>query len=110
MEFILIFRKGGLRSFAPKDPDRYKRKFTKKERDQWFSQVWSITGARQNIEGLDRRIAAFPEEIPRRLIRMFSIVGDLVWIRSWGQERASRPQWIWGESSSATNVLIVWSL
>ena len=78
MEFILIFRKGGLRSFAPKDPDRYKSKFTKKERDQWFSQVWSITGARQNIEGLDRRIAAFPEEIPRRLIRMFSIVGDLV--------------------------------
>src|SRR5438094_5762286 len=59
MEFILIFRKGGLRSFAPKDPDRYKSRFTKKERDQWFSQVWSITGVRQNIEGLDRRIAAF---------------------------------------------------
>ena len=78
MEFILIFRKGGLRSFAPKDPDRCKSRFTKKERDQWFSQVWSITGVRQNIEGLDRRIAAFPEEIPRRLIRMFSIVGDLV--------------------------------
>src|SRR2546422_5216447 len=78
MEFILIFRKGGLRSFAPKDPDRYKSRFTKKERDQWFSQVWSITGVRQNIEGLDRRIAAFPEEIPRRLIRMFSIIGDLV--------------------------------
>ncbi len=78
MEFILIFRKGGLRSFTPKDPDRYKSKFTKKERDQWFSQVWNITGARQSIEGLDRRIAAFPEEIPRRLIRMFSIVGDLI--------------------------------
>jgi len=78
MEFILIFRKGGLRSFTPKDPDRYKSKFTKKERDQWFSQVWNITGARQTIEGLDRRIAAFPEEIPRRLIRMFSIVGDLI--------------------------------
>ncbi len=78
MEFILIFRKGGLRNFAPKDPDRYKSRFTKKERDQWFSQVWNITGARQTIEGLDRRIAAFPEEIPRRLVRMFSVVGDVV--------------------------------
>lgn len=78
MEYILIFRKGGLRSFAPKDPLRYRSKFTKNERDKWFSQVWSVTGARQSIEGLDRRIAAFPEEIPRRLIRMFSIVGDLV--------------------------------
>ena len=78
MEYILIFRKGGLRSFAPKDPLRYRSKFTKNERDKWFSQVWSVTGARQSIEGLDRRIAAFPEEIPRRLIRMFSIAGDLV--------------------------------
>src|SRR5215467_13648827 len=78
MEFILIFRKGELRSFPPKDPDRYKSKFTKKERDEWFSQVWNVTGARQNILGLERRVAAFPEEIPRRLIRMFSILGDTV--------------------------------
>jgi modification methylase len=78
MEFILIFRRGGFRTFEPNDPDRYKSKFTKKERDQWFSQVWTVTGARQSVEGLERRVAAFPEEIPRRLIRMFSIVGDLV--------------------------------
>lgn len=78
MEYILIFRKGGLRSFAPKDPLRYRSKFTKNERDKWFSQVWSVTGARQSIQGLHRRIAAFPEEIPRRLIRMFSVTGDLV--------------------------------
>ncbi len=78
MEFILVFRKGGLRTFTPKDPDRYKSKFTKKERDEWFSQVWTVTGARQSVEGLERRVAAFPEEIPRRLMRMFSIVGDLV--------------------------------
>lgn len=78
MEYILIFRKGGLRTFEPKDPERYKSRFTKQERDKWFSQVWTVTGARQNIEGFERRVAAFPEEIPRRLIRMFSIVGDLV--------------------------------
>ncbi len=78
MEFILVFRKGGLRTFMPRDPERYKSRFTKRERDEWFSQVWTVTGARQSVAGLDRRIAAFPEEIPRRLIRMFSIVGDLV--------------------------------
>ena len=78
MEYILIFRRGSLRTFEPKDPQRYKSKFTKKERDEWFSQVWTVTGARQMHRGLERRVAAFPEEIPRRLIRMFSIEGDLV--------------------------------
>jgi len=78
MEYILIFRKGSPRSFPPKDPRRYDSKFTKKERDEWFSQVWKVPGARQDIEGLERRVAAFPEEIPRRLIKMFSILGDTV--------------------------------
>ncbi len=78
MEYVLIFRKGGFRRFEPKDPRRYKSRFTKGERDKWFSQVWTITGARQNVDGLERRVAAFPEEIPRRLIRMFSVIGDMV--------------------------------
>lgn len=78
MEYILLFRKGGLRAFRPKDPDRYRSSFTKAERDKWFSQVWTLPGARQSVEGIGRRVAAFPEEVPRRLIRMFSIVGDLV--------------------------------
>jgi modification methylase len=78
MEYILIFRKGAPRSFPPKDPKRYESKFTKKERDEWFSQVWKVPGARQDLDGLERRVAAFPEEIPRRLIRMFSILGDVV--------------------------------
>lgn len=78
MEYILIFRKGGPRAFPPKDPKRYKSKFTKKERDEWFSQVWTVPGARQSRGDMVRRVAAFPEEIPRRLIRMFSIEGDLI--------------------------------
>ena len=78
MEYILIFRKGPPRRFEPKDPDRYRSRFTKTERDKWFSQVWNISGARQNLDGYGRRTAAFPEEVPRRLIRMFSIIGDTV--------------------------------
>ena len=78
MEYILIFRKGPPRTFQPKDPQRYKSQFTKKQRDEWFSQVWKVPGARQSIDGLERRVAAFPEEIPRRLISMFSVLGDVV--------------------------------
>src|SRR2546425_6557274 len=78
MEYILICRNGNLRPFDPNDPKRYRSKFTKKERDEWFSQVWTVAGARQTHGGLERRVAAFHEEIPRRLIRMFSIEDDLV--------------------------------
>jgi DNA modification methylase len=78
MEYILIFRKGAPRSFKPKDSVRYNSKFTKRQRDIWFSQVWSVPGVRQDLMGFERRVAAFPEEIPRRLISMFSVKGDLV--------------------------------
>jgi len=78
LEYILIFRKGGPRRFAPKDARRYASSFTKAQRDVWFSQIWSIHGAAQSIVKSQRRSAAFPEELPYRLIRMFSIIGDTV--------------------------------
>ncbi len=77
-EFILIFRKGEPRKFEAKDPLRYASAYTKEERDRWFTQIWDITGVRQNIPEVERRVAAFPEEIPYRLIRMFSVIGDTV--------------------------------
>jgi DNA modification methylase len=78
LEYILILRKGDTRKFAPKDARRYSSSFTKAQRDVWFSQVWSVHGAAQSLVRLQRRSAAFPEEIPRRLICMFSIIGDTV--------------------------------
>jgi site-specific DNA-methyltransferase (cytosine-N4-specific) len=77
-EFILIFRKGELRRFPPNDSRRYESAFTKKERDEWFTQIWDITGVRQTKSQLERRIAAYPDEIVNRLIRMFSVKGDTV--------------------------------
>jgi len=77
-EFILIFRKGDLRKFDRNDPLRYQSAFTKEERDTWFTQIWDIVGAKQTENGVERRIAAFPEEVVNRLIRMFSIKGDTV--------------------------------
>lgn len=77
-EYILIFRKGKLRKFKPHDKLRYESSFTKKQRNQWFSQIWTITGSRQKINTIERRIASFPEEIVNRLIRMFSVKNDII--------------------------------
>ena len=76
-EFILLFRKGALRRFPPHDPSRAASRLSRSERDRWFSQVWTdVRGSRQGPRG--RRTGAFPSEIPRRLIRMFSVEGDTV--------------------------------
>lgn len=79
-EYILIFRKGNLRKFD--EDGKQKRRdstYTKEERDKWFSQIWDdIKGAKQNRSGIERRTAAYPEELVRRLIRMFSIKGETV--------------------------------
>jgi DNA modification methylase len=77
-EFILIFRKGKLRRFPPNDPRRYESAFTKRQRDEWFTQIWDVIGTRQTTSQLERRIAAFPDEIVNRLIKMFSVKGDTV--------------------------------
>jgi len=79
-EFILIFRKGNLRRFPPKDGLRKESAYTKAQRDKWFSQIWDdIKGAKQGgISETQRRTAAFPYEVPHRLVRMFSCVTDTV--------------------------------
>lgn len=77
-EHILLFRKGGLRTFPPKDLLRYASEISKAERDAWFTQVWDMRGARQDASELARRSGAFPLEVPERLIRMFSALGDAV--------------------------------
>jgi modification methylase len=76
-EFILLFRKGGLRRFPVRDALRASSRLTRAERDRWFSQVWDdVRGTPQRRTG--GRTGAFPSEIPERLIRMFSVRGDTV--------------------------------
>jgi len=80
-EYILLFRKGGTRSFPPGDDDRYESAFFWEERNRWFSDLWEVRGERQGENGdTERRdrSAAFPVEIPLRLVRMFSVQGDRV--------------------------------
>ena len=71
-EFILIFKKLG-------DPPkvgreiREKSKLTLEEWNEYFYGHWNFPGERQ-----DKHLAMFPEELPKRLIKMFSFVGDTV--------------------------------
>lgn len=77
-EFILLFRKGNLRNFPPHDKLRYESTFTKAQRDEWFSQIWTLKGIRQTNGEIERRTAAYPDEIADRLIKMFSVKGDTI--------------------------------
>lgn len=77
-EHILLFRKGAPRKLPPKDLLRYASGMSKEERDQWFTQVWDFRGASQVRSDLARRSGAFPDEVPYRLVRMFSLLGETV--------------------------------
>lgn len=77
-EFILLFRKGAPRKLPPKDLLRYASEMSKAERDAWFTQIWETRGVGQVTGELARRTGAFPEEIPERLVRMFSLLGETV--------------------------------
>lgn len=70
-EFILLFKKAGRRRI-PRE-QREASQMTKEEWKTYFSGHWSFGGARQ--QGHE---AMFPEELPRRLIRMFTVAGDVV--------------------------------
>jgi len=68
-EFILIFKKNGV---SPKVDSKFKElsKLTKEEWNTYFQGHWNFNGVRQ-----DGHVAMFPEELPKRLIKMFSFVG-----------------------------------
>lgn len=81
-EWILIFRKGEKREFKSNDAklSRMKSSFFWEERNIWFSDVWEIKGTKQKLKDNSsrERSAAFPFEIPYRLINMFSQKNDMV--------------------------------
>jgi hypothetical protein len=70
-EFILIFKKEGKRK-VPKNKKELSI-LSKEEWKEYFSGHWKFGGAKQ-VE----HEAVFPEELPKRLIKMFSFVGDRV--------------------------------
>ncbi|GAB6184273.1 DNA methyltransferase [Thermodesulfovibrio hydrogeniphilus] len=71
-EFILIFKKYGKPPKVSKEI-KEQSKLTKEEWNQYFAGHWNFPGEKQ-----DKHLAMFPEELPHRLIKMFSFVGDTV--------------------------------
>lgn len=70
-EFILVFKKLGKKVFT-KDA-KQESKLTKEEWKKYFLGHWNFAGEKQK-----HHEAMFPEELPRRLIKMFSFIGDTV--------------------------------
>jgi len=81
-EYILVFRKGPKRLFKSETEKarRMESAFFWEERNKWFSDVWDFKGASQelNLKELRNRSAAFPFELPFRLINMYSLYEDVV--------------------------------
>ncbi len=81
-EYILIFRKGGKRSFLGEHATsvRQKSAIFWEERNVWFSDIWAIQGVRQSTNStiIRERSAAYPFELAYRLIHMYSVKGDIV--------------------------------
>jgi site-specific DNA-methyltransferase (adenine-specific) len=71
-EFILIFKKYGNPPKVSKEV-KEQSKLSKEEWNQYFTGHWNFPGEKQ-----DKHLAMFPEELPRRLIKMFSFIGDTV--------------------------------
>lgn len=82
-EHILILRKGAKREFH-RDIDKQNRResaFFWEERNHWYSDVWmDLKGTTQKLTDNNARLrsAAYPFEVPYRLINMFSVKGDVV--------------------------------
>lgn len=96
-EYILVFRNGGKRTTFPSDELRAQSAMFFDERNTWFSDHWSnIPGRRQEFATMNEtdgrgqeddvhtdenrrdRTAAYPFEIPYRLINMYSVYTDRV--------------------------------
>jgi DNA modification methylase len=71
-EFILIFKKYGNHPKVNKGVKEQSR-LTQEEWNQYFTGHWNFSGEKQN-----KHLAMFPEELPRRLIKMFSFVDDTI--------------------------------
>lgn len=81
-EYILVFRKGGKRAFKTDDGKKQRNQsaFFWEERNKWFSDTWDLKGVKQatNDKNVRERNAAYPFDLPCRLINMYSVKGDVV--------------------------------
>jgi DNA modification methylase len=80
IEYIYIFRKPNNKkpdySYVKQDY-KFASKLTRDEYGEFTKQIWTIRRVRLK-DNQDGHIAPFPEEIPHRLIKLYSFVGDTI--------------------------------
>lgn len=72
-EFVLLFKKLGKAPNDISEEIKEQSRMTKEEWRRYFTGHWNFAGEKQN-----GHVAMFPEELPRRLIKMFSFAGETV--------------------------------
>jgi len=82
-ESILIFQKGKfdyayLKKLPPDILESSRIDIGEYQRNKWWLTVWDITNVLPLEGRLEKGTAAFPDEIPNRLIRLFSFMGETV--------------------------------
>ena len=82
-ESILIFQKGKfdysyLRKLARQRLEKSRVDVREYNDEDWYLTVWNITNVLPFKGRAEEGIAAFPEEIPRRLLKLYSFVGETV--------------------------------
>jgi len=82
-ESIIIFQKGRfnydyIKTLDPKIVEASKIDLKKYSEEKWYLTIWRITNVLPLENRLEKGIAAFPEEIPRRLIKLYTFVGETV--------------------------------
>ena len=79
VEEIRIFQKGEFdyKSIPDHVREASKLDWSEVESGKWYWNVWKITNVLPNAK-LEKGIAAFPDEIPYRLIKLYSFIDDTV--------------------------------
>ncbi|MBI5871730.1 site-specific DNA-methyltransferase [archaeon] len=79
LESIIIFQKGKFNYKSIPNEIRKKSKVDTKEiqSKKWYMTLWDMNNVMPN-QVLEKDIAAFPEELPYRAIKLFSYVGEVV--------------------------------
>ncbi|MBD3195777.1 MAG: site-specific DNA-methyltransferase [Candidatus Lokiarchaeota archaeon] len=79
LESIIIFQKGKFNYRSKSQKIRELSKIDKREfqNNNWHKTLWEMTNVLPG-SSLEKNIAAFPEELPYRLIKLYSYIGETV--------------------------------
>lgn len=72
-EYVFVWKKDSADQLPKKDVD-----MTHEEWAEWVDGIWVIPSVKRNYRIEGKKVAMFPPELPRRLIKMYTEPGDIV--------------------------------